>query len=185
VVRLGLNNGGGDFSCSSRSGGSGVRVSACPDISDPLRRVTMGLHSPNLNSIQSIADTDALRPFSLHIFCRSPSWPEVSTIDHARYCTNPSAINIALPWRMNVSPCQRFRTPQQCEGGGDEGGKRDAMEHAVRPPPWSYPRSGGIGHSPQYISPSMMGCLYNSVNMLVVFVVRGIRLGADNQTAQL
>jgi hypothetical protein len=33
VVRLGLNNRGGDFSCSSRSGGSGVRVSARPDIS--------------------------------------------------------------------------------------------------------------------------------------------------------
>jgi hypothetical protein len=62
----------------------------------------------------------------------------------------------------------------------------DAMEHARRPPPWSYLlRSGGIGHSPQYISPSMMGCPYNSVEMSVVFVVRGIRLGADNQTAQL
>jgi hypothetical protein len=58
----------------------------------------------------------------------------------------------------------------------------DAMEHARRPPPWSYLRSGGIGHSPQYISPSMMGCPYNSVKMSVVFVVRGIRLGADNQT---
>jgi hypothetical protein len=41
-VRLGLNNRGGDFSCSSRSGGSGVRVSARPDISDPLRSSNNG-----------------------------------------------------------------------------------------------------------------------------------------------
>jgi hypothetical protein len=32
VVRFGLANRGGEFSCSSRSGGSGVRVSARPDI---------------------------------------------------------------------------------------------------------------------------------------------------------
>ena len=56
----------------------------------------------------------------------------------------------------------------------------DAMEHPRRSPPRSYPRSGGIGHSPQYISPSIMGCPYNSVKMSVEFVVRGIRLGADN-----
>jgi hypothetical protein len=32
VMRFGLANRGGEFSCSSRSGGSGVRVSARPDI---------------------------------------------------------------------------------------------------------------------------------------------------------
>lgn len=31
-MRFGLANRGGEFSCSSRSGGSGVRVSARPDI---------------------------------------------------------------------------------------------------------------------------------------------------------
>jgi hypothetical protein len=30
VLRFGLNNRGGEFSCSSRSGGSGVRVAARP-----------------------------------------------------------------------------------------------------------------------------------------------------------
>lgn len=32
MERLGLNNRGGEFACSLRSGGSGVRVSARPDI---------------------------------------------------------------------------------------------------------------------------------------------------------
>jgi hypothetical protein len=40
-MRFGLANRGGEFSCSSRSGGSGVRVSARPDIfaSDLPRRL--------------------------------------------------------------------------------------------------------------------------------------------------
>jgi hypothetical protein len=41
VMRFGLANRGGELSCSSRSGGSGVRVSARPDIfaSEPPRRL--------------------------------------------------------------------------------------------------------------------------------------------------
>jgi hypothetical protein len=37
MVRLGLDNRGGESSCSSRSGGSGVRVSARPAIFVPSR----------------------------------------------------------------------------------------------------------------------------------------------------
>jgi hypothetical protein len=42
-MRFGLANRGGEFSCSSRSGGSGVRVSARPDIfaSELPRRLGM------------------------------------------------------------------------------------------------------------------------------------------------
>ena len=58
----------------------------------------------------------------------------------------------------------------------------DAMEHARRPPPWSYPRSGGIRPLATVYFTVDEGCPYNSVKMSVVFVVRGIRLGADIQT---
>ena len=56
-MRLGLNNRGGDFSCSSRSGGSGVRVSARPDISDPRIKYSspIDIQSMTPDNIQSIS----------------------------------------------------------------------------------------------------------------------------------
>jgi hypothetical protein len=42
--------------------------------------------------------------------------------------TNPLAINIALPWWMNVSRCQRFRTPNSVKAVGTRA--EDAMERA-------------------------------------------------------
>jgi hypothetical protein len=106
---------------------SGVRVSARPDISDPLRRVTMGLHSPNLNSIQSIADTDAVpsrstvptsRPikktdlvcWSRHIFRANGTAPdngsslsesEFNTVDR-RYRRAPSSPCTVRTWNAAV-----------------------------------------------------------------------------------
>jgi hypothetical protein len=52
-MRFGLANRGGEFSCSSRSGGSGVRVSARPDIllqssQAALLRITVYLISHDL-----------------------------------------------------------------------------------------------------------------------------------------
>jgi hypothetical protein len=71
-------------------------------------------------------------------------------------------------------------TLQQCEGGGDEGGRRDrARSSAATLVLSSIWRNRPL--ATVYFTVDK-GCPYNSVKMLVVFAVRGIRLSADIQT---
>ncbi|CAP99919.1 hypothetical protein PCH_Pc22g26310 [Penicillium rubens Wisconsin 54-1255] len=82
-----------------------------------------------------------------------------------------------------VDECGAMPEVQELHNSAKAVGTRaeDAMGHARRPPPWSYLRSRNRPLATVYFTVDE-GCPYNSVKMSVVFVVRGIRLGADIQT---
>jgi hypothetical protein len=67
----------------------------------------------------------------------------------------------------------------QCEGGGVEGGRRDGARVVVTP--WSYldPTMKGLPtrmfHGWRWAAP-----MYNGMNLVMVFVYWGTRIGASN-----